>query len=252
MTISEPNPSHMNQLRQLWTAAFGDGDDFLDMFYTTAYAPHRCRCILDGDRVAAVLYWFDCTFEGRKLAYVYAVATDLGYRNQGLCRRLMEDTAAHLTEQGYAAALLLPQDPGLRQMYGKMGYLPCTTIGEFSCQAAGEPLEITELTAETYAALRKTMLPPGSVLQEGENLSYLSGFVRFFRTGNTIFALFQEHDQIICYEILGEATKAPAILRTFGARSGIFRYPGKEKDFTMYLPFVANLPTPEHFAFAFD
>ena len=78
MTITEPQPCRMPGLRALWKAAFGDSDDFLDMFYTTAYAPHRCRCMVDGDRVAAALYWFDCTCEGQKLAYLYAVATDPG------------------------------------------------------------------------------------------------------------------------------------------------------------------------------
>ena len=148
MTISEPNPSLIPQLRDLWKAAFGDSDEFLDMFYATAYASERCRCVLDGNTVAAVLYWFDCTCQGQKLAYIYAVATDPGYRNQGLCRRLMEDTASHLKNEGYAGALLLPQDPELRQMYGKMGYVPCTSIGECTCQAGGDPLNMTELTAE--------------------------------------------------------------------------------------------------------
>ena len=252
MIISEPNPSHMPQLRRLWKAAFGDGDEFLDMFYTTAYAPQRCRCVLDGDIVAAVLYWFDCTCEGQKLAYIYAVATDPGYRNQGLCRRLMEDSANHLKNEGYAGALLLPQDAGLRQMYGKMGYLPCTDIGEEIIQAAGKPLALTELTAEEYAKLRKTMLPPGSVIQEGENLTYLAAFSCFYRTEDTIAVLFRDETRIICYEILGDMTKAPRIIRTFEAQEGFFRFPGKKKPFTMYLPLVENCPNPRYFSFAFD
>ena len=252
MTISEPNPSHMPQLRRLWKAAFGDSDEFLDMFYTTAYAPQRCRCVLDGNAVAAVLYWFDCTCEGQKLAYIYAVATDPGYRNQGLCRRLMEDTGTHLKNEGYAGALLVPQDSGLRQMYGKMGYLPCTDIGEQIIQAAGESLTLTKLTAEEYARLRKTMLPPGSVIQEGENFTYLESFASFYQSEDTIVTLFQDEDRIVCYEILGDMTKASKIIRTFGVQEGIFRFPGNEKPFTMYFPLVENCPKPRYFAFAFD
>ena len=252
MIISEPNHSQMPQLRQLWKTAFGDDDAFLDMFYTSAYAPHRCRCMLDGDRVAAALYWFDCTCEGQKLAYIYAVATDPDYRNQGLCRRLMADTHAHLKAQGYAGAMLLPQDPGLRQMYGKMGYLPCTSIGERIFQAAEKPAALTELTADDYARLRKTMLPPDSVIQEQENLSYLANLSRFYRIEDTIAALFLDRNRVICYELLGDITKAPEIIRTFGALDGLFRFPGTEKAFTMYLPLVENCPKPRYFAFAFD
>lgn len=252
MTISEPQPQHIASLRSLWKAAFGDTDDFLDMFWATGFSPHRCRCILDGDRAAAVLYWFDCTCEGRKLAYIYAVATDPGYRNQGLCRRLMADTHNHLKIQGYAGAMLLPQEPGLRQMYAKMGYEPCTSLREFRCEAAGEPIHLTELTPEEYGALREPLLPPGSVIQEGENLSYLGGFSKFYRTEDTLLVLVREENSLICYEILGDVTKAPSVLRSLGVPSGTFRTPGTGKDFAMYTPFRTNCPKPGYFAFAFD
>ena len=208
--------------------------------------------MLDGDRVAAVLYWFDCTCEGQKLAYIYAVATDPGYRNLGLCRRLMTDTHTHLKHLGYAGAMLLPQDPGLRQMYGKMGYEPCTSLQEISCQASSESVILTELSAETYADLRKAMLPPGSVIQEGENLSYLAGFAKFYQSMDTLAVILREGDQVICYELLGDMTKAPAILRAMDADSGIFRGPGAGKDFAMCTSFMPNCPKPQYFAFAFD
>lgn len=252
MTISEPNPSHIRQLRELWKAAFGDGDDFLDMFYGSAYAPHRCRCVLDENRVAAVLYWFDCTCEGRKLAYIYAVATDTAYRNRGLCRRLMANTHTHLKEKGYAGAMLLPQDPELRQMYGKMGYAPCTSLREFSCAAAGEPAALTELTAAEYAALRKPMLPPVSVIQEDENLSYLAGYCKFYQGEDFLAVVFPDADQAICYEYLGNEAKAPAFLQALGAKNSTIRTPGAEKDFAMYTSFDPCCPKPEYFAFAFD
>ena len=252
MIISEPLPSQIPQLRNLWKTAFGDGDDFLDMFYTSAYAPHRCRCLLDEERIVAVLYWFDCTCNGRKLAYLYAVATDPAYRNQGLCRRLMADTHAHLKEQGYAGALLLPQDSGLQQMYGKMGYAPCTSLREFECTAAGEPAALTELTAATYAALRAPMLPAGSVIQEGENLSYLAGYCKFYQGPDFLAVVFPDADQAICYEFLGNVTGAPAFLQALGAKKGIIRTSGTGKDFAMYTSFVPNCPKPKHFAFAFD
>lgn len=252
MTISEPKPHQLGQLRALWKAAFGDGDDFLDMFYERAYAPHRCRCVLDGETVAAVLYWFDCTLEDQRLAYIYAVATDPSYRNRGLCRMLMADTAAHLKAQGYAGALLLPQDPGLRQMYGTMGYSPCTTVREFTCQAGEEAVPLTELTPEAFARLRQTMLPPGSVLQEGENLAYLSGYAKFYQGPELLAALFPDGEHLVCCELLGDVTRAPGILRSFQAKSGSFRCPGTGKDFAMCIPLVENFRKPAYFGFPFD
>lgn len=252
MIISEPNSSHIPGLRQLWKAAFGDGDDFLDMFYSTAFAPHRCRCMIDGERIAAVLYWFDCTCDGQKLAYIYAVATDPAYRNQGLCRKLMADTHAHLEHLGYAGAMLLPQDPGLRQMYGKMGYEPCTGIQEFQCEAAGDPALLEELSPEDYAERRKSMLPAGSVIQEGENLTYLAGYTKFYQGQDFLAVVFQDGDQAICYEYLGNVAKAPSLLQALGAKEGTLRCPGTEKDFAMYTSFSEKCPKPGYFAFAFD
>lgn len=252
MTISKPRPRDLASLRSLWKTAFGDTDEFLDLFYSRAYAPERCRCVLDGDRVAAALHWFDCTCEGRKLAYIYAVATDPVYRNQGLCRRLMADTHAHLKAQGYAAAMLLPQDPGLRIMYGTMGYSPCTEIQEFSCEAAGEGVSLKELTAEGYAERRKALLPPGSVLQEGENLRFLGGFARFLEGPGFLTAVFQEEGHVLAYELLGNPDRAPAILQALNVPNGTFRCPGRGKDFAMWTPFDPNCPKPRHFAFAFD
>lgn len=252
MTISEPKPSHMPQLRGLWKAAFGDTDDFLDMFYTRAYAPQRCRCVLDGDRLAAVLYWFDCSFGSEKLAYIYAVATDPAYRNRGMCRLLMEDAHAHLKALGYTGALLLPQEPGLRQMYGKMGYRPCTRVSSVTCQAAGEPAVLTRLTPEDFAALRKTMLPPGSVIQEGENLSFLSGFAEFYRGSDFLLTAFRDGETLIGCELLGNVTNAPAIVQAFGLKSGSFRYPGNDLDFAMCTSFTSNFPELSYFGFVFD
>ena len=208
--------------------------------------------VLDGDRVAAVLYWFDCTCEGQKLAYIYAVATDPAYRNQGLCRRLMEDTAVHLTGLGYAGALLLPQDPGLRKMYGKMGYLPCTKVREFTCQAAGDAVALTELSSEDFAQQRRTMLPPGSVIQEGENLSYLTGYAKFYEGPGFLLTAFPDGDKLIGCELLGDVTKAPEILRAFGVGSGSFRCPGTDIDFGMCISFTDNFRKPVYFGFPFD
>ena len=116
MNTAAATEAQIPQLRELWQRAFGDTDDFLDDFFSTAFAPHRSRCItVDGD-LAAVLYWFDCTLEQKKLAYLYAVATDPAHRGKGLCRALMADTAETLKATGYAGMVLVPQKPSLIAM----------------------------------------------------------------------------------------------------------------------------------------
>ena len=107
-------------------------------FFASGYSPRRCRCAAENGNVAAALYWFDAEFRGQKFAYLYAVATHPDFRNRGLCRTLMADTAACLTERGYDGALLMPQDSGLREMYGRMGFRDCCTVSEFACDAGAD------------------------------------------------------------------------------------------------------------------
>ena len=102
MTIDAPRQEQIGQLRLLWKEAFGDTDAFLDSFFAIAFACDRCRCVTEDSRVTAALYWFDCSCGGKKMAYLYAVATAKDRRGSGLCRALLEDTHAHLKKKGYA------------------------------------------------------------------------------------------------------------------------------------------------------
>ena len=52
MSVTYPNENLIPGLRNLWKKAFGDTDEFLDLFFSTAYAPGRCRCIADGEEVS--------------------------------------------------------------------------------------------------------------------------------------------------------------------------------------------------------
>ena len=86
--------SDYNGLIDLWKEAFGDSDAFLDDFDRTAFSPERYCAIIIESEVVSALYFFDCEYEGGRLAYIYAVATAKDYRGQGLCRKLLDDLKA--------------------------------------------------------------------------------------------------------------------------------------------------------------
>lgn len=251
MTVDYPRSSQLPQLRSLWKAAFGDTDAFLDQFFSTAYHPRRCRCVTQDDTVAAVLYWFDVTCRGEKMAYLYAVATHPEARGQGLCRRLMEDVRQILSEEGYAAILLVPQDASLVQMYAKMGYRPATGVTQFYASPAA-PLPLQKITAAEYGALRRTLLPPGSVLQEGENLTFLATQADFYAGDGLIAAVTTDADHLHCHELLGARSAAAGITAALNCRSGFFRTPGDEIPFAMIQKLKDNCLNPQYFGFAFD
>lgn len=252
MKIDFPSAHQVPGLRELWKAAFGDGDDFLDPFFSIAYAPERCRCITEGDRVAAALYWFDCFADDRRFAYVYAVATHPDFRNRGLCAKLMTDVKALLASQGYDGILLYPASEGLSQMYKKLGYHRCSAVSEFTCQASSEPAAMVKIDKEQYARLRRQYLPRGSVIQEGPLLDFLAELTDFYAGADFIAAVTVESGQAHCHELLGNLTAAPKILCALGAQNGFFRTPGSEKPFAMGLPLTPSAIPSGYFGLPLD
>ena len=245
--IAAAEKQHIPGLRQLWKLAFGDTDEFLDSFFRNAFSFDRCRCILEGELVTAALYWFDCEAGGRKMAYLYAVATHPEHRGKGLCRTLMENTRDHLKEQGYSGILLVPQQEGLRRMYGAMGYRDATRVSEPVFEA-GTPVPLRPVDAQTYGRLRRQYLPEGGVVQEGENLRFLASYARFFAGEDFLLAI-SGKDVV---ELLGNREQAPGILGSLGLAEAKFRMPGEARPYAMFLPLEDDVPAPAYFGWAFD
>jgi predicted N-acetyltransferase YhbS len=251
MIIKPPTREEIPQLRQLWKQAFGDTDAFLDIFFSAAFSPERCRCVVTDGEVAAALYWFSCEAGGQPLAYLYAVATAKQFRGKGFCRRLMADTHNHLEKLGYAGAILVPGDPGLREMYHAMGYRDMTANKKISCKA-GKAKFLEEIGAEQYAVLRRKLLPANSVVQEGENLRFLEGFAQFYRGGDCLLCAVKDGSKLTVPELLGNAAAAPGIVAALGCEDGTYTVPGENEPFAMCIAFAPDFQQPRYFAFAFD
>ena len=250
MNIDYPSPEQVTQLQQLWQEAFGDECAFLEHFYTHGFAPDRCRCITLDGQIAAMLYWFDCSYQGKPLAYLYGIATAKAHRGKGFCRTLLENTHAHLKYLGYAGAILVPAEAELFAMYEKMGYALCSSVAEFTCRAGDTPVSLRSVDAEEYGRLRREFLPENGVLQEGENLTFFHSFAQFYAGGDFVAAVSRD-EKCFIPELLGNSHAAPGILAALHKKEGQFRIPGTEKPFAMYHT-LSNLPAPEYFGLAFD
>lgn len=251
MTIDIPVSSQIPALRRLWKQAFGDTDAFLDAFFSTAFSPERCRCVTVEGKLAAALYWFDCTYPYGKLAYIYAVATEEACRGQGLCRALMADTHTLLASAGYAGAVLVPGSEGLFRFYSSMGYQTAGYVHPFDAVRADPPTAITQIGAQEYAALRRQYLPADGIRQEGENLSFLQTQAQLYKGDDFLLAAVMDGPRLWGMELLGNAQAAGGILTALGADAGHFRTPGGRTPFAMFLPFGA-FPPPAYFGLAFD
>jgi GNAT superfamily N-acetyltransferase len=222
-----------DSLRKLWKTVFGDSDAFLDSFFRIAFSPERCKYLeADGEAICA-LYWFDCSFEGGKLAYIYAVATHPEYRGKGLASRLMADTHVHLQNLGYAGTVLKPAK-GLFPFYERLGYATSGFISRFPVNADATPAEIKELSAAEYGRLRPAYLPKDAVTQDGLTLEFLHAFAKFYASDDAILCVCR--DEPVVFEYLGNLHSAPGILCALGIHSAEIPTIGSDIPFTMYHP----------------
>ena len=237
----------MLALKTLWTMCFGNEEDWIDAFFRTAFDPSHVCTLTRWGRLAAALCWMDVYCCGRRLAYLYAIATDPAFRHQGLCRELMGLTHETLAQRGYAGAILVPGSDGLRQMYEKMDYVNFNGIREVSAQA-GMPVPMRQISPEEYASLRREYLPAGGVIQENGAIEFLASWAKLYAGEDFLLAITADG---FGQELLGNAQAAPGILGALGLKSGTFRVPGEE-PFAMFRCLTGDGWLPGYFGLAFE
>lgn len=252
MRADYPQAYHVPMLRKLWKEAFGDSDLFLDAFFAKGFSPRRCRCITENGEVVSALYWFEVTYGTQRYAYLYAVATAAAHRGRGLFSALLADTKQVLTEEGFDGILLVPETKALSRMYEKFGFSACTAVDIHDVSAGAMPVAVREIGADTFAALRRGLLPAGSVLQEGAVLDFIASQYHFW-AGEGWLAVGQVYDgRLVCQEFLGDNQAIAGLVRALGAVQGTFRTPGGSQPFAWILPLRADCERPDYFALALD
>lgn len=246
MIIDAPTRRDIPALRQLWKQAFGDTDTFLDGFFSTGFSFDRSRCLYTDGQLAAALYWFDCSWQGKKVAYIYAVATDKALQGRGLCRTLMENTHRHLKGLGYAGAALVPGNRELFSLYEKFGYRSFCPMQTVTVTAEKQPVAVQCISRDSFLLRRRCRLPENALLQEGETFRFLSTFVEFYKANDAIFAVNREENTLLFQEYLGDPGLLGGIIAALGAEKGIVRLPGGNTDTAMYLPLDGDSSLPNY------
>lgn len=225
---------NIDGLRKLWQIVFGDTSSFLDAFFQIAFSPDRCRYLSEGNEVICSLYWFDCEYDGGKLAYIYAVGTHPDHRGKGLASQLLRDTHAHLKALGYAGAVLKPGTKDLFSFYERLGYVTSGYVRRFTVTESDSPAELEELSAAEYGLRRRQFLPENGILQEGATLDLLSTFADFYAAEDALFCVSKSEPLI--YEYLGNPNSAPDIVAAFGIPNNEFQTYGDEIPYAMFYP----------------
>lgn len=249
MQLNYPTPAFLPAQRGLWQEAFGDEDSFLDAFFTYGYSARRCRCITLDHRLAAAVYWFDCTWQGQKVAYLYALAVAEKHQGQGLAHRLMADVERLLKEQNYAGIVLVPGSQDLFNFYSKMGYISINCAENITVSPTS-PIPVRKIDKAEYDRLRRGFLGQNAVLLDSENCRFLSSVWQLYAGDRWVLAAFDKGSSLIGMELLGDTSAAGGILAALGKGKSTFRIPGND-PFAMYKP-LCHSAIPDYFGLAFD
>ena len=112
---------------RLWLDCFHDDESFIHAFLSRYY--HRERVFLHREAgcVVAQCMLVPCMSEGRRIGYLYAIATAEACRGRGLAAQVTEEAIAYARNQDMDALVLIPADDRLRHYYTRFGFeaFPC-------------------------------------------------------------------------------------------------------------------------------
>ena len=252
MIIKKTATSDVPHLKRLWKEAFGDTDEFIDGFFSLGFSPDRSLALYCEDEIASVIYWFDCEFKNKKVAYVYGVATRKCERGKGYSTLLMKRAHEMLYEDGYVGVILVPADEGLFRFYERIGYLNCCLIDEKLHTASADTQSITKISAKEYLTLRNTFLPHNSIIFANNCLQFIDFSADFYKGDDFIFAKSSDTDRLEIIEFFGERKKAPGIVNALKYENATVRSFGTSRPLAMYFSFFEDDCLPAYLGFAFD
>ncbi len=115
-----------DEVKALWKRCFNDSDTFIDLYFRLRYKDDINVCIRQDDKVVAALqmipYPMTCLGEVIPTSYISGACTHPDYREQGLMRRLLNETHRRMMESGALLSTLIPAEEWLFGYYAKSGY----------------------------------------------------------------------------------------------------------------------------------
>lgn len=248
-------------LRSLWMRCFGDGEDYVNLYFEHAFRPERVFVLRAEDgQPAAMAIAFPVSLRAGSLlpgAYLYAVCTAPEARGRGCFRRLTAYAEQQLAGAGCAFVCLKPASEALARTYGRMGYEPCFTNRSFPTEASKDYVNVTPLSAADYGCRRRALLEGAWVDYPDETLAHQARLGTLFAADSGglrgLGAAECWGDRLVLKEYLGDEALLGGICAHFGAARMSVRTPGLDAPFAMARPLgAAPLPANAYLGLAFD
>lgn len=199
---------HKEQIIDLWSSAFGDKTEDVKRYLETLF---KYFLVYEEDGIVkGMLSVLPVSFSGKKGGYIYAVTTHKCYRGQGICNKLMECVKA---DKSYDFLVLKPQNDGLFEFYGKMGFkkVACLSKKELCIGETKKEYQLKELTAQEYEIARNTYFDEEIIKWDSNMLSfakdmYGGGFYAVEKDGESLGLafLYKDKNVVMIKELLAE------------------------------------------------
>lgn len=233
MKIISALASDIPRLKEIWREVFGDGEDFLNLFFELVFPHSRAFLALEGSEAVGAAYVLEITSlvepggKTRPCPYIYAVGVKNAFRSRGIGRELTLACRDYCREK-YGVSCLVPAESGLFEYYSRIaGYITAffASRGKCECRETGGA-EIQPVSAKDYGELRERLLSglghirlDGAGLEFCEKLCRMSGGGLFkVKFGDKIAAAAaeKEHETLHIKELIAPSGNGKHIAQAVG------------------------------------
>ena len=113
---------NMRDIKHIWKECFGDDDNFINSFLVRYYSPVSTFVRCHNGHAVSMVHAVPFESNVGRTAYIYAVATLDEYRRNGYAAELVKEALNSCRDNGFDAAILIPQNEGMIKYYERIGF----------------------------------------------------------------------------------------------------------------------------------
>ncbi len=225
--IRQAQPHDLPQLISLWQEAFLENEADARFYFDNRHQDQNMLVHEENGDVTGMLSMLPLTLvaDGHRMParYVFAVATRISHRGQGISTRLLQKAHHLMTAEGSAASVLVPAEPSLFAYYEKRGYEPRFDLDQVDVKGADIAQvavtgQMTPLSALEYKQQRDAFFAEGYLFAQWDKtaLGYIKqgneltggGMVKLRFGDQTAYAVIEQRGELVrVSEYLGEKTQ---------------------------------------------
>ena len=216
--IREALPGDQAAVRALWKEAFGDSEEYMDLWFGEYYPQAKTLISVSGDTLMGALQMLPVTLVLNDVAhrgyYVGGVSVKKESRHQKIGSALMEEAARVAQGDGMDFCFLIADVVGY---YERFGYQPLAYRAAFSAIPTGEAVsyqKVEEKEEDAAFAVYQafTAKASGYLLRQKEQMIQAARLLRASAGDSVLILEGEEPVALVSYDAFGDTLYADEIL----------------------------------------